>query len=658
MNSRNLRRQRLQLVAAVAAVVLSYSAQAVEFETEDGTRIIWNTSVSLGTAKRANNPDTALTHPGNASLQGITGATGGNTDDGTLNYKKGDTFSTLLKVISDVEVKHDNFGGFVRAKAWSDFALKNNDVIHGSFNNGYMPNTPLSDNGFENLAKFSGVALLDAYVYGNFQPAIGDLRVTLGKHVLNWGESLFLQGLNQISPIDVSALRKPGGEIREALLPVNMLSANLGLGKGVSLDGFLQLQRATSVLDGCGTYFLTVDASVGPNTQNACSAGFMQALTPAQATALAAALHQPVPTVFGDAAGQALGLYIPATATVLPRNSGQFGLAAHFPVEALDTEFGLYAMNIDSRMPVLSAIKGNSPLLGATPLLGAAGKQSSVFWEYPSNIHIFGLSATTTLAGWSMGSELSYTPNQPVQVSGGDLIGGIVYTANPAILGVLGIPAPYRSLMNTYAGPLTERFAAAANGDVVRAYDSLHKTQFQVNGIKGFSNVLGAGTFTVAGEVGMQWAGVPSSLDGIRYGRSFVFGLANSPTYNLGAYPGALTQNGACPILNTAGQAGCANDGFATPFSWGYRLRGQLAYTNAFDSGVTLKPTLSWSSDEKGYSVDGMFNKGRRVLGLSLGLEYAKKYNAEIGYVTYNRSAAYDPLRDRDYYFASASMAF
>ncbi len=660
MKQRRITSRPLQLSTAVAAALLSFSAQALDFEAGDGTKIIWNTTVSLGTAKRAGNADPKLLHPANAGLQGISGASGGNTDDSDLNYAKGATFSTLLKLVSDVEVKHDNLGGLVRVKAWSDYALKDNNVIHGSFNNNYAPYTPLSDKGFENLAKFSGAALLDAYVYGNFATGDSELRVTGGRHVLNWGESLFLQGLNQISPIDVSALRKPGAEIREALLPVSMLSASWGLGKGVSIDGFAQFQRATAVLDGCGTYFLTVDASVGPNAQNACAGGYLLAKAPA-----------------GDATAKAGGLYIPAVETVLPRSSGQFGLAAHFPVEVIDTEFGLYAMNIDARTPILSGVKGNSPFLATTPLIPGLS-QAKIFWEYPESVHIYGISATTTMAGWSIGSELSHTPNLPVQVAPGDMLGTLVYGTQKNVLSALlaGLLPPsaaalaptYAGLMNANGGPLSARWNALAAGAVFHGYDRIRKTQLQVNAIQMFSNVAGANTLTLAGELGMQWANVPGGADPVRYGRSFVFGIANAPSYNLGAYtslPGAagavgsaLTAAGVCPVLNTAGQAGCANDGFATSYAWGYRLRAQLAYTDAFGLGVTLKPTLSWSDDQKGYSVDGMFNQGRRVTGFSVGAEYAKKYNAEIGYVTYNRSAAWDPLRDRDYYFASANVAF
>ena len=671
MKQRRINSRPLQLSTAVAAALLSFSAQALDFEAGDGTKIIWNTTVSLGTAKRAGNPDPRLLHPANAGLPASLGglglapgvATGGNTDDGDLNYRKGDTFSTLLKVISDVEVKHDNLGGLVRVKGWTDYALKDNSVLHGSFNNDYTPNAPLSDKGFEKLAKFSGVALLDAYVYGNFEVGGNDLRVTAGRHVLNWGESLFLQGLNQISPIDVSALRKPGAEIREALLPVGMLSASWGLGKGISIDGFAQFQRATSVLDGCGTYFLTVDASIGPNAQNACAGGYFFAKAPA-----------------GDNTAKAGALYVPVLETVLPRASGQYGLAAHFPVATLDTEFGLYAMNIDARTPIVSGIKGSSPFpaLTGNPAFAPLGlTQAKLFWEYPDSVHIFGLSATTTLAGWSVGSELSITPNLPVQIAPGDMIAAIVYSTQKNVLAALLSPllgagaalAPnFAALMNANAGPVGARYGALSSGAVFHGYDRINKKQFQLNAVQGFSNVAGAETFLVAAEIGFQHANLPSGADPVRYGRSFVFGIANAPSFNLGAYtslPGvagvvgsAVTQGGNCPALDSAGSVACVNDGFATSFSWGYRLRGQLAYADAFGLGVTLKPTLSWSADQRGYSVDGMFNQGRRVTGVSLGAEYAKKYNAEIGFVSYSRSAAWDPLRDRDYYYASASVAF
>jgi hypothetical protein len=106
--------------------------------------------------------------------------------------------------------------------------------------------------------------------------------------------------------------------------------------------------------------------------------------------------------------------------------------------------------------------------------------------------------------------------------------------------------------MNANRGPLTARFVAAQNGEVVKGWDRVGKTQFQVNAIQIFSNVLRAESFSVAGEVGFQHADVPDFANDVRYGRSFVFGVATAPSF--GPIAGAIA--GGCPILNTPNQPG------------------------------------------------------------------------------------------------------
>ena len=239
----NERRAIRGALAASVTLALAPAAHAVNFDLDNGAQVIWTTTLSAGTSIRAENPDARLIHPNNAALYGIPGAVGGNTDDGTLNFEKGKSFSSPFKIVTDVEYKQGNYGGFIRAKAWYDYTLENDGVRHGSFTNGYAQGAKLDDSNYEDLAKFSGAALLDAYVYGTFKLGEDhDARVRIGRHVLNWGESAFIQGVNQINPIDVPALRRPGTEIKEVLLPVGMVSANVGLGKGVSAEGFYQFE--------------------------------------------------------------------------------------------------------------------------------------------------------------------------------------------------------------------------------------------------------------------------------------------------------------------------------------------------------------------------------------------------------------------------------
>jgi hypothetical protein len=66
--------------------------------------------------------------------------------------------------------------------------------------------------------------------------------VRLGKQVVSWGESTFIGGgINSINPIDVSAFRRPGAEIKEGLIPVNMFYVSQSLTDNLSAEGFYQI---------------------------------------------------------------------------------------------------------------------------------------------------------------------------------------------------------------------------------------------------------------------------------------------------------------------------------------------------------------------------------------------------------------------------------
>ena len=186
----------------------------------------------------------------------------------------------------------------------------------------------------------------------------------------------------------------------------------------------------------------------------------------------------------------------------------------------------------------------------------------------------------------------------------------------------------------------------------MQGWSNTHKTQFQINAVQAFSDVLGAQNLTVAGEVAGSWAS--GFQPGIRYGRGFVFGIAQDPSY--GPINNAVA--GGCPALNSPNQPGCAPNGFITSSAWGYRLRGQLDYFNFMNTGITVSPSLAWAQDVQGVSVDGQFNGGRQVLGLGVNLGYQKRYNLGVQYVWYASSATWDPLHDRNYIALNASVNF
>ena len=95
------------------------------------------------------------------------------------------------------------------------------------------------------------------------------IDVRLGSHVLNWGESTFIQnGINAINPFDVSKLRLPGSELREGLLPVPMVSASVALTYTLSVEGFYQIDWEKTWIDPVGSYFSVTDY-VGPGAERA-----------------------------------------------------------------------------------------------------------------------------------------------------------------------------------------------------------------------------------------------------------------------------------------------------------------------------------------------------------------------------------------------------
>ena len=745
-------RRNTVLATVIGTVLASYAgdAAALEFEFDNGARINWNTTLSVGASWRVDDPSRRLYTRADGSLIGlynaplIPGTAVGRRDglagnhaagDGNLNYASGDRFTTPFKVVTDVEFKKGDFGALVRAKAWYDEALNDEKVRVGAQSNefngvrpglgpvpGYglcTPATPagtpclpvsppgqnlwpkaeLRDTGFEAEQKFDNVYLLDAYVYGSFAVGDSDLQLRLGNQVINWGESIFIQGVNQINPIDVPAARRAGSELKEILLPVWAAYFNWGFDFG-SLEAFYQLQWNNTSVDGCGTYFTMTSTLISADP------GSCRSITVVggQLGNIAPGTSSPIVPQLGSQPYQvgAAGTYVPAVKGREPGDSGQFGLAFRFPWDRIDTEIGLYAMNIHSRLPYSSGRAGTSPnqvpepyrtalinagVMGfdayggfyrASPtsttlirslmpglekgLEAAVGnaidlKSGVGFWEYPEDIQIYGVSAATNLFGWSTSAELSYQMDVPAQVNGNDLIGA-------SILGI----GPYRDA------------AAAANaggeGTYLQGYGLFDKTQFQVNAVKTVSNVLGAENMLVIGEIGMQWNNVPDyTKGGIRYGRGFMYGTGSSPAYGPGGSPagqpslGAVSQGNTCsptfvglpvPVYNSLYNPhpdGCHNDGYITDYAWGYRVRVTLDYNNVFNSGVTVSPSVFWSQDVDGISIDPAFIEDRSVLGLGVKFNYNKKYLLELNYVGYADNT-FDPLFDRDYYSAAVSVTF
>ncbi|QRY79307.1 DUF1302 domain-containing protein [Pseudomonas sp. PDNC002] len=590
-----------QLLATAVALGCATQAQAINFNIGE-IEGQFDSSLSVGASWSTQSPKEDLI----GSANGGHGMTQTN-DDGRQNFRKGHTFSKIFKGIHDLELKYGDFGVFTRGKYWYDFRLKDESVEF----------KPISDDGRKEGAKSSGAQLLDAFGYYNYSIAELPGTVRLGKQVVSWGESTFIgNSINAINPIDVSAFRRPGSEIKEGLIPVNMLYLSQSLTDSLSVEGFYQLEWDQTVLDNCGTFFSTTDVAADgcKNNYNILDKNTVTALN---APATKALLNSLGVTVTQE------GLMVPRGADRDARDSGQWGLALRWLGE--DVEYGAYAMNYHSRTPIVSMQNASAADIGnALRAIGAGASalaqpillgRGHYFLEYPEDIRLYGLSFSTTLpTGTAWNGEISYRPNMPLQTNTTDL-------------------TPL--LATTVANGFATGGVAGALGEanhVSHGYIRKEVTQAQTTFTHFFDQAMGADRVTLVGEVGVTYVGGMTNKVGERYGRDSVYGVPE----------------------NAAADAEYGSGGFYTSSSWGYRARAIWDYNNVF-AGVNLKPNIAWSHDVNGYGP--VFNEGSKAASVGIDAEYQNTYTASLNYTNFF-GGDYNTIVDRDFLSLSFGVNF
>jgi len=576
-------------------VLATAPVHAFEFQSGELSGSITST-ISYGVSQRVEDRDPALIGGQGVGGNGGTGFSN-TTDDGNLNYDDGDIFSNIVKGVHDIGLNYRNYGAFARVKWWYDFELNNGSVSHGHEPTSATPNQELDDSDFNDLAQFDGIELLDAFVFGEFEIGDKPLDVRLGKQVVNWGESTFIQGgINAINPFDVSAFRRPGAEIKEGLLPVNMLYASLGLTDSLSVEGFYQLKWDKTVIDGCGTYFAILDYAA-----EGCDR---------------VAWYNPAPDIL-NYAGVPVPPFpaLPPVKTPVDRaedreadDDGQFGLAMRYYAESVDTEFGVYYINYHSRVPYVSGIRSTNGLGHAI-----GGTEAAYFLDYPEDIELFGLSFATNIGATALSGEISHRKDLPVQINGSEILSAAL---------LWGFD---------FSSSFTDNWASTLPGEVVNGWDPYDVSQAQMTLVHFFERVMGASRLTLVGEIGATYVHDLPPLSVQRYGRSAVFGRGTE-----GVDP---------------------NRGYVTDSAWGYRAVAKLDYPNAF-AGVSVSPMISWKHDVDGVSPTPEFQEDRQALGLGVTFSYKDTYSLGVSYTNYLNDGDFDVLRDRDFISMNASVSF
>lgn len=638
-------RPLLKPLALALALAGAGPVAAFQFDMANGVTGSLDTTLSYGVSVRAASRD--------PSLVGI--ANGGTTrsvneDDGDRNYEKNKAFANLAKATTDLELKWGNFGFFGRGMAFYDFENANNDKLGPTAKDRVGKN----------------VVGLDGFVSGSFEPMGRKLSLRAGRQVISWGESTFIpNGINVVNPVDLTKLRIPGSELKEAFLPTTGLWANLELTKAASLEGFYLTNHDKIRIDPRGTYFSNNDFASDDATRVILSFGRRHD----QSTPPSNPVPPVIPTL-GPTAAALYGPYDPAASFWAPRgpdkdprDRGQYGIALRYLAEDLNnTEFGVYYMNYHSRIPLFSGIKGTaSSILTGGPLVAPICAQAALrglchtgtatyFAEFPEDIKLFGLSFNTAgPAGIALQGEYSYRSNLPVQYATPDLL-----------LAALGLPNLITGYTQIPGAPTGATAAALVpDGSYLQGWRRLKASQFQMTGTKSEPNVLGADQLVVVGEAGVTYFhSLPSDVK------------FNGPAVYLPA-----TAFGA--LLSQAYSV--QPDGFLTSLSWGYRLLGRLEYSNAL-AGGNVAPRLAFSHDVRG--VGPTFNQGVKSLSVGATWDYQRQWLVDLQYTSYfggrtycgtdvpptggsvtpGQSASFcssaNPLKDRDFYSLSVSYSF
>lgn len=626
--------KKLPLTMAISASMVG-SVHAAGFEVGDEGYLQVDTQITASAAWRTEDPNLDRVARSNRDYDGNPGrGSTYNYDDGTLNYEKGDTYTKKLSMTNDIEFTYGDVGAFARVKSFYDFELQDESREHKE-----LSASARDDAG-------SDIDLLDAFVWWNTYVGPDETPVSLraGKQVISWGESTFIQGgINSTNPVDATAARTPGAEVKDILLPVEMLYASVGLTDALSMEAYYQLRWRKTEVDPCGTFYSTIDFATNVDCGNV--------LLSTQTTS-----DNPAVTPY-DQDGDGLiddkeylgtdvlpGLpQVEHRSDKEPDDSDQFGIAFRYYAEALnDTEFGFYYMQYHSKLPVITGQIADRNLDGSYNDYG--------FFEmsYPENIKLLGVSFnTSTPSGISLSGEISYKQDVPVQHNAFELVHGVIAQPSSLIL--------QQRMEEAGSSDITEFYGQ----DGFEGYDLFDIWQVQMTAIKFFDQILGASRLTLAGEIGATYVEDLPDQEKARYGRSGAYGIGAfgpvHPGYDDTPTPGTC---GAGPVKNDQSDY-CTQDGYVTELSWGYRVRGKLEYNNAF-AGVNLEPFFAWSHDVDGYGPEpgSQFIEDRMALNVGVNALYLNAWKASVGYTAFFNNADYNDLDDRDNAYASLSYSF
>jgi hypothetical protein len=682
------------IAAGLAAVIGALGATkvaAVDFQWGEVSGS-WDTTLSFGTGWRIEDPDCNLI----ATANGGCGRSP-NIDDGDLNYNDG-LFSKAFKGVTELSLEWRNFGAFVRGSGLYDLETMDDDTER----------TPLSESAEDLVGSYT--RLLDAFAYARFNLGSMPAELRLGRQVLSWGESTFIQGgLNAINHFDVAALRVPGSELREAFLPQEMGIFNLQFNENLSTQLVYLLDWNDTEPEPAGSFFSTNDFAVPGGERVVLGFGAFSDLG----------------VDFTSLGGPLIADFqnVRRRETRDPDDNGQFGInfKLYLPDFNNGTEFGVYFLNYHSRVPVISGVSGTQAGLGnAFGAINAAGaaaqaiaaglpvpaaiataanvgrsravaaggnlsleaatqyatiganthlaggnvtaqatnlgvheyaKTAGYFTEFPEDIRLIGVSFNTQLqrTGVALQGEVAYRQNQPLQYDDVELLFAALGPFENGIATLLNTPLPATCLPGAGATIFRcNQLGAFGLDQEIRAWDLKDTWQAQFTATKTFANVLAAAQAVLVFEGAVSYiADFPDKFAGGPVGRGLRY---NGPGTSVSGNPELAGRH--------FGEVEPA-DRFPTSTSWGYRLAGRLEYPNLIGPWNVI-PRFSWTHDVNGTSPGpgGNFVENRNGLTLGVAANLRATYELDLAWTRFGGAGRWNDLNDRDFATASVKVSF
>ena len=396
----NLRRGAL--ATAILAAAWNLPVQAFEVDTGNPDLAIrFDNTVRLNYAQRVESANSKL-------------ANSWNVNDGDRNFSSGSPVSQRVDLLTELDVVYQGNKGFrVSAGSWYDHAYEN----VGSYN---PATNQLGNNGRPDSGTISGFAdryyngpsgeILDAFVFAGTEFDNGMLlNGKAGKTTNYWGETLYNpvhgNSFGQGGLDLAKGAAVPGTEAKELFIPRKQLYGTLMINEELLVGAQYFMGWQGSRLPESGTYLGFNDA-----VQYGNGLGVIVANNP----------------FYTASNGMAPYAYFQNGEVSTPDSTGDFGLMAKWSPAWLDGTLSAFYRNTSDLLPFVA---GQALSLGQIIATGGlnTGKVGTYNQFYADNIHLYGLSLSKNIGSVSVGWDLNYRENMPLQ--------SVVAQVNPVLGG-------------------------------------------------------------------------------------------------------------------------------------------------------------------------------------------------------------------------------